>query len=192
MHEYGIIHRDIKGENFMFVEDPAFAVRLCALNLLAWRLSDANAWRGCTQELLLLLCQIKHGRQPVVKLIDLGMSLMYDPKRPVTGVRHLQMFGFTLAASACQCSKHCEALATATRQTAIAWWPSANGHLSLCAEPATPCGVWWSRSRESQATCALPTLQARWGPRASCPRRRCTTPPTSRPWTSSAWGWCCS
>ena len=27
MHEYGIIHRDIKGENFIFVEDPAFAVR---------------------------------------------------------------------------------------------------------------------------------------------------------------------
>jgi hypothetical protein len=38
MHEYGIIHRDIKGENFMFVEDPAFAVRLCASTLLKWRL----------------------------------------------------------------------------------------------------------------------------------------------------------
>lgn len=45
MHEYGIIHRDIKGENFMFVEDPAFAVRLCAVKLLKWQLSDASAWR---------------------------------------------------------------------------------------------------------------------------------------------------
>ena len=35
--------------------------------------------------MLLLSCQIKHGRQPVVKLIDLGMSLMYDPKKPITG-----------------------------------------------------------------------------------------------------------
>ena len=53
MHEYNIIHRDIKGENFVFVEDPHHA-----------KLS---------------------GRAPTIKLIDLGMSMLYNPDKPVTG-----------------------------------------------------------------------------------------------------------
>lgn len=53
LHSYSIIHRDIKGENFVFTEDPAHAA--------------ANK------------------RSPTIKLIDLGMSVLYDPKNPSMG-----------------------------------------------------------------------------------------------------------
>jgi hypothetical protein len=64
-----------------------------------------------------LLCQIKHGRQPVVKLIDLGMSLMYDPKKPVTGVRQLIILGFKSVAPAYQDRMRHGSLASTTWQT---------------------------------------------------------------------------
>ncbi len=60
MHEYNLIHRDIKGENFVFVEDPHHA----ALNK----------------------------RAPKIKLIDLGMSILYRPDKPVVGAHWKFLF----------------------------------------------------------------------------------------------------
>lgn len=53
MHSFGIMHRDIKGENFIFAQSPAKAAAA--------------------------------GNKPIIKLIDLGMSAQYEPKRPIKG-----------------------------------------------------------------------------------------------------------
>ena len=57
MHSFGIMHRDIKGENFIFAQSPAKAAAA--------------------------------GNKPIIKLIDLGMSAQYEPKRPIKGAAPL-------------------------------------------------------------------------------------------------------
>ena len=80
LHEYSILHRDIKPENVLFASPPGeMRARAAGAAGTAAPLASVGLRRGAkggkTPELSV----------PVVKLVDLGMSCIYDPAKPIYG-----------------------------------------------------------------------------------------------------------
>jgi hypothetical protein len=188
MHEYGIIHRDIKGENFIFMEDPAFAVRMRR----SPRRSPARTSGDMSIDDPVAAPPVR--RIPATAVTDQARAAaggQADRPGHEPDVRPQE--------ASCRC-------ATCLTDSLRAWLCVAIAHAGTFllrlldgvfaggSVLASIGSVWHPMQHPGSVWHQIggPTPQVRWGPRDLCRRRWCTMRRTSRPWTSSAWAWCCS